>query len=288
MDREVRRMTGPVLAPLGGRIGGRVEGIDLGGAVNDATLEWIRNALDERKVLVFPGQKLDAPAFHDFASRLGELQHHVLRKYRHADFPGLSWLTNVAQDGSVDKFGVIRATSWHTDGSYTQEPPMLGILYALEVPSRGGATIFADMCHAHDSLDAATRAKLAGLTGLHLHGAGPGGDMYEGSLADDQEEGFRDAVHPAVATHPRTGRKLLYVNATHTRKFAEIETAESVALVKDLMSHATQPDNLYTHDWSVGDLLIWDERSTMHRGAGDYPPTDRRIKLRAIVQTLSA
>lgn len=279
-------MDEPVLTSLGPHLGGRVDGIDTGAALDDATVAWIRDALIDRKVLVFPGQKLDAAGFHQFARRLGSLQQHVLRKYRHDDFPELSWLTNVAKDGSVDKFGVMRATSWHTDGSYTQDPPMLGILYALEVPSRGGATIFADMCHAHDSLDEPTRTKLAGLTGLHLHGAGPGGDMYDGSLADDQEEGFRDAVHPAVGMHPLTGAKLLYVNATHTRKFAEMETGESVALVEGLMAHATQPENLYTHDWSVGDLLIWDERSTMHRGAGDYPPTDRRIKLRAIVQEL--
>ena len=95
-----------------------------------------------------------------------------------------------------------------------------------------------------------------------------------------------DAVHPVMRRHPYSGRELLYVNETHTRKFAERKTAESVDLVKQLVAHATRPDNLYTHHWTLGDLLIWDQPATMHRGAGDYPPTDRRIKLRAIVQKL--
>lgn len=279
-------MPEPVLTALGKTIGGRVDGIALDSGLDDTTIAWIRDALLDRKVLVFKGQKLDAPAFHDFARRLGPLQEHVLRKYRHEDFPGLSWLTNVAKDGSVDAFGVTRATRWHSDGSYTQDPPALGILYALEVPSRGGGTIFADMCNAWDSLDDETRLRVAGLTGLHTHGGGPAGDHYKNSLDADQKEAVVDAVHPAMRRHPYSGRELLYVNETHTRKFAEMETDESVDLVKRLVAHATRPENLYTHHWTPGDLLIWDQPATMHRGAGDYPPTDRRIKLRAIVQKL--
>jgi alpha-ketoglutarate-dependent taurine dioxygenase len=274
------------IRPLGDHIGACIADLPLGAAVSDDQLVVILDALATYKVLVFPRQSLDAASFHDFACRFGSLQHHVLRKYRHEQFPGLSWLTNVSADGSVDAFGITRATTWHSDGSYTQAPPALGILYALEVPSRGGATLFADMCHAYAQLDEATRAQVRGLTGLHCHGAGPGGDMYDSSLDDDQEEGFKDAVHPAVSVHPRSGEPLLYVNSTHTRKFAELDQRSSVALLNSLVETATQPDNVYVHDWSVGDLLMWDQRGTIHRGAGDYPPTDRRIKLRAIVQEL--
>lgn len=279
-------MTEPRITPLTERIGGRVEGLSLDQPLSDQDFDGIRRALLDWKVLVFANQRLDAASLHGFARRFGPLQQHVLRKYRHAQFPDLSWLTNVAADGSVDTFGVKRATAWHSDGSYSQDPPALGMLYAFEVPSSGGGTLFADMCHACETLGSADLARLEGLTGLHRHGGGPAGEMYDGSLQADQAEGFEDAVHPAITTHPESGRRVLYVNSTHTRRFAELEPAESVALIERLMSHATTPDNVYAHQWSVGDLLIWDQRSTIHRGAGDYPPTDRRVKLRAIVQSL--
>ncbi len=140
------------------------------------------------------------------------MQEHVLRKYRNAEFSDLSWLTNVAEDGSIDAFGNKRATTWHSDGSYTQDPPELGILHAYEVTSEGGATLFADM-----------QAYVAGLTGLHRHGAGPGGTMYENSLDDDQDEDSVDDVHPAVKVHPVSGKRALYLNETHTRRFCELE-----------------------------------------------------------------
>ena len=276
----------PILTPLKGHLGGRVEGLGLNGTITGDQVGWILDQLADRKVLVFPGQGMDASTFHAFACRFGTLQHHVLRKYRHRDYPGLSWLTNVAEDGTVDHFGVTRATTWHSDGSYTQAPPVLGILYALEVPAEGGGTLFADMCHAYDQLDAETRKTVDRLTGLHRHGAGPGGEMYDDVLDDDQEEGFKDAVHPVVTTHPRSGRKLLYVNSTHTRKFAELDRDQSVALVEDLVAQATASGKVYEHCWQVGDLLMWDQRATIHRGAGDYAPEERRVKLRAIVQDL--
>ncbi|MED5575421.1 MAG: TauD/TfdA family dioxygenase, partial [Pseudomonadota bacterium] len=185
---------------------------------------------------------------------------------------------------SFGPFGVVCASTWHSDGSYTQDPPERGILHAFEVPSRGGSTIFADMCNAYDTLDADMQSRMSGLTGLHRHGAGPGGSMYEDVLDDDQEEKTNDAVHPTVSVHPSTGRKMLYLNETHTRKFRELELKDSVALLQKVITHATRPENIYAHHWSVGDLLIWDQRSTIHRGTGDFPPDERRVKIRAIVE----
>tara|TARA_Y100001934_G_scaffold279219_1_gene382377 strand:+ start:316 stop:1176 length:861 start_codon:yes stop_codon:yes gene_type:complete len=272
------------VSSLGSSIGALVEGIDLSRPVGDNYYADLLEAIAEHKVLVFRGTPLFVSEFHTFARVFGPLQEHVLRKYRHAEFPDLSWLTNVAEDGSIDAFGNTRATTWHSDGSYTQDPPELGILHAYEVPSRGGATLFADMCSAYENLDADMQAQVAGLTGLHRHGAGPGGTMYENSLDDDQDEDSVDAVHPVVKVHPASGKRGLYLNETHTRRFRELEPKESVQLLQRLLVHATRPDNTYAHDWSVGDLLIWDQRSTIHRGAGDFPPDQRRVKIRAIVE----
>ena len=270
--------------PLGNTIGARIEGVDFSVPPTDELRDAILTAIGQYKVLVFKGEPLPVAVFRAFARKFGPLQEHVLRKYRHADFPDLSWLTNVAEDGSFDPFGVVRASTWHSDGSYTQDPPELGMLHAFEVPSRGGSTIFADMCNAYDTLDVETQSQMGELTGLHRHGAGPGGSMYENALDDDQEEKTNDAVHPAVSVHPSTGRKMLYLNETHTRTFRELEHKDSVALLQKVITHATRPENIYTHHWTVGDLLIWDQRSTIHRGAGDFPPNERRVKIRAIVE----
>lgn len=272
------------VSPLGKSIGARVEGVDLAHPLNKNIYARLLKAIGHYKVLVFRGAPLAVSEFHAFARGFGPLQEHVLRKYRHEEFPDLSWLTNVADDGSIDAFGNTRATTWHSDGSYTQDTPELGILHAYEVPSEGGATLFADMCTAYDNLDSDMQAQVDGLTGLHRHGAGPGGTMYENALDEDQDEDRVDAVHPAVIVHPATGKRTLYVNETHTRRFRELEPKESVRLLQHLVVHATRTDNLYVHDWSVGDLLIWDQRSTIHRGAGDFPPDQRRVKIRAIVE----
>jgi len=273
--------------PTEAGVGAIVTGIDVARDGDAALRRWIYDRAVEHGVLVFRDQKLDAPAFHDFAAGFGPLQHHVLRKYRHADFPGLSWLTNVEKDGSVDAFGVKRATAWHTDGSYTDDPPALGILHALEVPSRGAGTLFVSMRAAYDALPASRKAEVAPLTGLHRHGAGPAGGMYDNSLDDDQEENHKDIRHPAVRPHPATGAPVLYVSPTHTRRFEGMMPAESATLVTELVDEATRPGAVYHHHWRPGDLLIWDEHGTMHRGEGAYEPTERRVMLRAIVQSVA-
>jgi taurine dioxygenase len=275
---------GVIVTPIGAVIGAEVRGMNLSGDLDRNAHAWIHEAVLQHGVLVFPGQDLDAPRFHAFASRFGPLQHHVLRKYRHKDFPGLSWLTNAAADGSVDRFGVTRATSWHTDGTYTDDPPALGILHALEVPSKGAGTLFVGMKAAYAALSAEEKARIAPLVGLHRHGAGPGGGMYDNALDDDQAEGHNDVRHPAVRPHPADGVPVLYVNPTHIRCFEGMKPADSAPLVIDLTKRATRPDLVYHHHWRPGDLLMWDEHGTMHRGEGAYAPTERRIMLRAIVQ----
>jgi len=277
---------GAGLEPIGSGIGALVSGLDLAASGGDALRAWIHDAVVAHGVLVFRGQDLDADAFHAFAAGFGPLQHHVLRKYRHKDHPGLSWLTNVEADGTVDRFGVTRATAWHTDGTYTPDPPALGILHALEVPSKGAGTLFVSMKRAYETLPAAEKARIAGLTGLHRHGGGPAGGMYDKSLDDDQDEDVKDVRHPAVRPHPATGEPVLYISPTHTRCFEGMTPADSAALVNALAAHATRPDAVYHHHWRPGDLLIWDEHGTMHRGEGAYAPTERRIMMRAIVQAV--
>jgi len=197
----------------------------------------------------------------------------------------VSWLRNVDEEGKVDWYGVKRATDWHTDSTYEEVLPLLAILHALEIPSQKGGTMFADMRAAYDALPPAMKDRLAGLTALHGRTDGPAGmrlyDRDEEKRRTDKE--YTEKPRPAVVNHPVSGRPILFVNPMHVHGFAGMAQDEAWELIEELGHHATQDRFTYYHSWRVGDLLMWDERATMHRGAGDYHPEERRIMLRTIV-----
>ena len=275
----------PELRPLGEHLGAEAVGIDLSQPLDDATFAWIERAFAANPVLVFRNQKLGPAEIAAFGGRFGRPRPHSLIHYRHAEHPEVSWLTNVKEDGEIDWFGVKRATDWHTDSTYDDYQPRLAMLHALEVPSSKGGTIFADMCAAYDGLPEAMKERLLRLTGLHGRGDGPAGvRLYAGGDLERRLDRDYDAKpHPAVRRHPVTGRPILFVNPLHTNGFVGMPREESWPLIEELAAHATQERYTYYHSWRVGDLLIWDEWATMHRGAGDYRPDERRIMLRTIV-----
>jgi taurine dioxygenase len=269
---------------LGAALGAEVFDVDLAHAPDDATIAWIERAFAEHPVLVFRNQKLDAHALAAFGARFGEPQIHILEQYRHPDEPRVSYITNVAKDGGIDRFGVKRASSWHTDETYEPVLPRLAILHAVEVPADKGGTIFADMRAAYDALPDAMKRRLERLTALHGYTDGPDsvrlyGEDYVRNRAPKRPE----ARHPAVRRHPVTGRAVLFVNPTHTHGFAGVSQDEAIRLIEDLRDHATQARFTYYHTWRVGDVVMWDEAATMHRGAGDARPDERRVMLRTIV-----
>ena len=164
------------IRPLGQPLGAEALGFDLSQPPDAETLAWIEDAFAEHPVLVFREQELGAGELATFGRRFGTPRRHALIKYRHAEHPDVSWLTNVDEAGKVDWFGVKRATDWHTDSTYEDRLPLLAILHAKEVPSEKGGTMFADMRAAYAALPAAMRERLAGLTGLHGRQTGPGGE----------------------------------------------------------------------------------------------------------------
>lgn len=274
----------PQLRPLGETLGMEAVGIDLS-RLDDPTFDWITGAFAEHPVLVFRDQNLGASDIAAFGRRFGVPRKHSLVAYRHPDHPEVSWLRNVDEGGNIDWYGVKRATDWHTDSTYEEVPPLLAMLHALEVPPTKGGTMFADMRAAYDALPEAMKRRLAGLVGLHGRTDGPAGAR----LYDPEEEArmtdkrYVEQQRPAVIPHPVTGRPILFVNPMHTHGFVGMEREAAWELIEELAAHATQERFVYYHSWRVGDLLIWDERATMHRGAGDYRPEERRIMLRTIV-----
>ena len=274
----------PQLRPLGQALGTEALGIDLA-RLDDAVFAWIERAFAEHPVLVFREQTLAAGELAAFGRRFGRPRPHSLINYRYPGIPEVSYLRNVDDAGKIDWFGVKRATAWHTDSTYETELPLLAILHALEVPSQRGGTVFADMRAAYDALPPAMKDRLAGLTCLHGHTSGPaGGTLYkENEAAKTADREYADKAWPAIAKHPVTGRPILFVNPMHVHGVVGMDKDAAWGLIEELAWHATQEQFTYYHSWRVGDVLMWDERATMHRGAGDYEPTERRVMLRTIV-----
>jgi taurine dioxygenase len=273
----------PQLRPLGETLGTEALGIDLSRPLDEATFSWIAAAFAGHPVLVFRDQNLGAAELAAFGRRFGVPRKHALVKYRHPEHSEVSWLTNIEPDGKIDWYGVKRATEWHTDSTYEPELPLLAILHAKEVPSERGGTMFADMRAAYDALPPAMQERLASLTGLHGRSSGPAGERLYGNDKGATERVYTELPRPAVVHHPVTGRQILFVNPMHTHGFAGMHREEAWPLIEELAAHATQERFVYYHRWRVGDVLMWDERATMHRGAGDYRPEERRIMLRTIV-----
>jgi taurine dioxygenase len=273
----------PQLRPLGETLGTQALGIDLSQPLDEAEFDWVAHAFAEHPVLVFREQDLGAGELAAFGRRFGTPRRHALVKYRHAEHPDVSWLTNVDEAGKVDWFGVKRATDWHTDSTYEDRLPLLAILHAKEVPSEKGGTMFADMRAAYAALPQMMREKLAGLTGLHGRQTGPGGERLYGPDKGVTEKQYSEIPWPAVVRHPVTDRPILFVNPMHTHGFVGMPREESWPLIEELAEHATQERFVYYHHWRVGDVVMWDERATMHRGAGDSRPEERRVMLRTIV-----
>lgn len=274
----------PTMTPLDAAFGAEITGCDLAPALSDAAIEWIENALAEYAILVFRDQALTAVEMDRFSRRFGDPRQHVLQKYRHPDIPEISFVTNVEADGSVDRFGVRRATMWHTDATYESKLPRLAMLHALKVPTAGGGTYFADMRAAWDGLDESRQDQLRPLTGLHRFNVGPAGGaaIYAGQRGAEAEA-FEDQRHPAMTIHPRSGRPILFTNPAHTHGFEPMDRHAGWALVETLAGHATQARFTYLHTWRQGDLLMWDELATIHRGAGDSNPEEPRVLMRSIV-----
>lgn len=265
-------------------LGFEINGADLAASLDAAGFARIKQAFARHPVLVFPGQSLTAPTVAGFARRFGRIVPGVLEKYRHPEAPEISYLSNVEADGSVDRFGVERASAWHYDGSFAEAPPICAMLHALQIPSSGGGTLFADMYRAYETLPAKLKAEAERRITVNRYGLGPeGGDYYDRIAPDRWAELYPPVQRPLVMRHRLTDRPYLEFCMIHTAGFVGVTHADGRQLLQDLLAHATDAANVYYHRWRAGDLVLWDEHATMHRNAGDFPPEQPRVMLRAMV-----
>lgn len=264
---------------------GEVFGLTLSSPLAIEDVALIKNAFREHPVLVFHGQALTPPRLMAFSEYFGTVAPHAKLKYRVPGFPGCSYVTNREADGTIDEFGASqRAVSFHSDGSFKAVPDAIIILHGLEVPDTGGATDFADMYAAYETLPAPLKQRVAGLKARHRLHRGINGEAGP-SPRSPEVMAHPGSVHPVVRTHPQSGRRSLYVNPVHTELIEGVTAEESRALLGELYAHCARPEYQYSHRWQRGDVVMWDQRCTLHRAGGGAPRHQARVLLRTMIVT---
>lgn len=265
--------------PITPHFGSYVLDIDLAETLDDQTIASIRRALVDRKVLVFTGQRLTPELQVAYGRRFGELtaSHPVMPSFS-KEFPEI-W-----QIDSAD--GTAKNDEWHTDVTFVASPPLGSILRAVEIPPYGGDTLWADLQQAYESLSPAVQQLVDGLYAEHDGTREFGGYLAEngGNDWDGRSVTRLDpATHPVVRVHPESGRKGLFVNPWFTTRIVGVSDAESRHILELLYAHITRPDVIMKHRWSEGDVVMWDNRSTVHYAVNDYGDT-RRIMHRVTIK----
>jgi taurine dioxygenase len=271
---QIRRMTP--------QVGALVEGVDVR-KLDDTSFATLYRTWLESNVLVVRGQQLAIGDFLAYSRRFGHLEPHPSKRTRHPDCPEVTLLgvNKFGPDGSLDMAVYRRgAEGWHTDGAYDDEPFKATQLYALAIPRRGGDTLFASMYAAYEALPERLKERLDGLQGAYVYG----GRRKKTALLDPEDRNRKPAVHPLVSMHPETGRKALYFDPGKILHVVGLEPEQSDALIEELTGYMIQPDAQYRHQWRAGDVVIWDNRCSYHRAAGDYPPEEDRIHWRVSIK----
>jgi len=278
---------------------GEVDGVDIGRPIAAATVRAITEAIDRCAVLVFRGQRLDDERQMAFARNFGQLElprsgrADVARRLR----PELSDISNLDPEGRLRprddprRFDQLGNRLWHTDGSFRRVPAALSMLYAHRVPGPGllgaGETEFADLRAAYDALPEAAKAEIAGLVALHDI-AWSRAQLGFTELLFGEKDALPPVPQRVVRTHPGSKRKTLYL-AAHASEIVGWPLPEGRILLRELIEHATRREFVYRHEWRQGDLVIWDNRCTMHRGR-HFDETKvrdlRRVTTRDVASTL--
>jgi taurine dioxygenase len=274
------------IVPTGKILGAKVLDADLSQPLSAKDFGAILGALGRYSVICIPDQKLEAASLKDFAGRFGELEINVAAAgYCDPVHPEVMTLSNIVENGKP--LGLSDAgQDWHTDMSYSATIAFANVLYALKVPRRNGkvlgSTEFANMQAAYEDLPADIKKKLDGKTITHDFAkywdkarAQPGSTRKP--LTEEQRAKKPPVSHPVFLTHPITGKKVLYANPGYAVRINELPEAESDELLEFLFRHQLQPKYCYVHEWTEGDVLMWDNLGTLHQAWPDYTADEHRL-----------
>jgi taurine dioxygenase len=261
------------ILPLSSAIGVEIRGVNLAAPLDDESFARIRRAWEENCIALFRGQRLGEMDQVEFASRFGALGAAVndLDPDKGGSHPAVLYVSNVRTNGKVTGILPDGEMFFHSDTCYMERPAMASMLYAIEVPSRGGNTLYANGFRAYETLPQEIKTRLAGKRALNVYD-------YAGNpthRAEDLPPDVKQYAHPVFRTHGPTGLKSLYVNRLMTWSILGMSRAESREMLEYFFDHQEKPEFVYEHIWTPGDAMLWDNRSCLH-ARSDFDPSERR------------
>ena len=249
-------------------IGAEVRGVDLSRPLDDATCDAIHRAWLEHLLLVFPDQHITDAQQIAFARRFGELEVHPSKQHRSSSHPEIYRVSNVDESGNIlppegEAWRYLNITwLWHSDSSFREVPSMGSILHGIEVPAEGGDTLFCNLYAVYEALPETTRRSIRHLRVVHSH------DTVlthgKGLAPDGKYDDLQAVTHPLVRRHPVTGRASLFISPHTMAGIEGMDEAQGRALLGELIAFATQDRFVYRHKWRKDDVIMWDNRCTMH------------------------
>jgi taurine dioxygenase len=274
-----------LMNPSGGGLGSEIRGVDLRRLGDDA-FAAIHRAWLNNLVLLFRGQQLTDAELVAFSRRFGELDLAPIQETGRRfveGMPELYVVSNVLKDGEpIGSLGNGEAV-WHTDMSYLPDPPMASILYALEIPPQGGNTEFINMYSVYEALPGELKQRINGLRIKHDGTYNSGGYVRQGVTPTEDPRELPGFFHPLVCTHPETKRRMLYLGRRRNAYIEGFDLAQSEAMLDELWSYTDCAEFTWHNVWKVGDLVLWDNRSTMHR-RDSFDPATRRVMHRTQIK----
>ena len=261
------------ITPLSDALAAEIGGVDLTQPLDEETAQAIRRAWLDHLVVVFRGRDLSQADQERFCNAFGAFERVKSGRAMDDDNPHVMYVSNVTDEGL--KTTLEDGEMWfHSDQCYFEQPVSATVLYAEEIPSRGGNTRFANCYAAYEALPEGIKRRIDGRRALNAYDYGDQMQIKDGARPADAPQ----FVHPVVRTHPETGRKAIYVNRLMTEHIVDLKRDESDEILATLYRHVEQPRFVYEHVWRPGDLVMWDNRCTLHART-DFDPAERR-KLR--------
>ena len=272
------------LRPLSYGLGAEVRNIDVSKPIGETAFGEIYRAFLQHGILLFRNQDITREQHIEFSRHFGELDRHdSLPRDRHPDYPELLMVTNEPKPDGQPSDTKYTGRQWHSDMSFTTTPSLGSLLRSIAVPEVGGDTLFANMTMAYDALSDGMKKLIADLHGIHLSGTRKIANNETGvTRAQEQKRLNPPVAQPVVRVHPETGKKALYIGEK-VKRFDGMTEEESAPLIDYLVRHATRPEFVYRHQWKKHDIVVWDNRCTMHQALGDFDETQLRHMERTTV-----
>jgi taurine dioxygenase len=281
----MQTVSAPSATPLTHQVGAEIRGVDIASGVDESQMTFVRDTLHQHAVVLMRGQRITPQQQVDFSKRFGPpLRVSLFTEHKPPGVDELTVVSNVVRDGRP--IGVMDAGAlWHTDGAYLAKPDLYTVLYALEVPQRGGKplgdTAFRNTQAAYEALSPETKERIEGLRAVqslrHHIELRRQRNFREPPVTGKVSDVAPDVDHPIARAHPITGKKCLFVTEGHTKSVVGLPPAESEELLAELFAHLARPEFMYRHQWAVGDLLVWDNCSTQHLAITDYGDVPRLL-----------